>query len=302
MDEKLKLVIENYEREHKKFLALYTLGGKIENVGGNLLLFISLKAGSIGRFEKIMHVIFFFWCIVYSDSKTGGFKFGIILYIITHLCIMFFGTWSVKFSFNKLEKIKEECTNYFQNFLVEMYQKNGIIRNDVTKRDEVWFEEEDSLFVTSGMFCTDLVINIPQLYIEFTGKKSFTDSKSGLSSVKQNIASVEFTDKFEVLVPKGMELECMKYLTPSRQIEMLRTDVWDSLKNLSFRDGMMMGYMIEDFGSYTPYINVYSRKSIMKNFEEAENYCKKVNRLANSAYKSCIQLREIMKTEEFLYE
>lgn len=86
----------------------------------------------------------------------------------------------------------------------------------------------------------------------------------------------------------------MKYLTPTRQLAMIQAHIWDDIRQMTFYNGRIVGYMTNGFGGYIPGIDVYNRKSILKSFEDVENYCQNVGRLARSAHSTYLQLEKIM--------
>ena len=298
MDENLRMFISTNERDHKKFLTTYKTGKKLDRFGSNLLIFIGPGYEEIGRLEKTAHGFILLFCILFSDMATKGIKLGLFIYVILHLLIMMAGRYITNFSKVKLDAIQEECTKYYNEFRADMYRKSGIMQDSETGTDEICFENSGNLKVVSGMFTADFNSDMPEIYIGCRKNKCDLplESKSGkdLCSMKQNIASVEFTDKFEVLVEEGTELECMKYLTPSRQFEMLQAPIWNDIRQMTFYNGRVVGCMTNEFGGYIPGINVYNYKSILKSFEDVENYCQNVARLAFSAHSTYLQLEKIM--------
>lgn len=59
--------------------------------------------------------------------------------------------------------------------------------------------------------------------------------------MKKNIASTEFNKKFLVFIPEELEKECMKFLSPARQVEMVRTSAFDRLCDIHIENGRITG-------------------------------------------------------------
>lgn len=293
MDEHLRMCISTNERDHKKFLQIYKTGTKLDKFGSDLLIFVGPELERIGRIEKITHFFILLICISAWNAKISLF-----IYVMLHLLIMMAGRWIIRFSSGKLDAIQEECTKHYDKFRYDMYRKNGIMQNSENGRDEICFENSGNMKVVSGMFTAEFNSGVPEIYIGCRKNKCDLplESRSGkdLCSMRHNIASVEFTDKFDILVEEGTELKCMKYLTPTRQLAMIQAHIWDDIRQMTFYNGRIVGYMTNGFGGYIPGIDVYNRKSILKSFEDVENYCQNVGRLARSAHSTYLQLEKIM--------
>lgn len=301
MDANLEMLISTHERNHKKYLTIFNIGVKLDTFGSDL--FIIFGPGASGEYaglEKFVHFVILLIDIAFSYAATGSMVAGLIVYAAFHLILKFAGKMMLDTGSEKLLAIREDCSKRYVEFQEDMLQKNRIYRNQYGE-DEIHFVDTDSLVVTNGHFRGDLGIDIPPMYIQcfdhFLAIPEDSIQGKPLSRIDQHISSVEFTDKFEVSTVAGRERDCMKYLTPSRQLAILRSNAWDCIKALKICDGKVYADMTENLNEYeyTPYINVFNYKSILKTFKEMEEYCLAVKNLANSAHDSFLQLEQTLK-------
>ena len=175
------------------------------------------------------------------------------------------------------------------SFRQEQYQENGIIRG--TTSDVVRFDH--NFAITSGFFEGDMTTSCQPMLIG-TSWFDYAEGTEDYVDMKNNIASVEFNKKFHIYVPEEKKADCMKFLTPTRQVAMIRSDAFEDMDSILISQGRIHAETNVDFERPNESIDPFSFSSILTLFEEAEKYCRETRECAEKFYNSYLKMNEMI--------
>ena len=113
--------------------------------------------------------------------------------------------------------------------------------------------------------------------------------------MRKNVASVEFNNKFNVFVPAQMERDCMKFLSPSRQLEMIRTSAFDRIEQIHISFGKIQGNTQDIVLRPKEQIDIHNCPSIRKVYEEIQEYCQDIRQMADDIQMEYLQIVKIVE-------
>ena len=184
---------------------------------------------------------------------------------------------------------------WFAQFQQEQYKKNGIVRGE--KEDEVRYE--GNLVVKNGFFEGDIQSELTLLHIYCMKNLKRSDwldgTLNGCITMRKNVASVEFNNKFNVFVPAQMERDCMKFLSPSRQLEMIRTSAFDRIEQIHISFGKIQGNTQDIVLRPKEQIDIHNCPSIRKVYEEIQEYCQDIRQMADDIQMEYLQIVKIVE-------
>lgn len=301
MDRNIMGFISDNESNRKKYLKIYKLGCGLERFGKNGILLFQCYS----KIELFIHILVILNFPLFGYNKIG-FLTGLIIYICLHLVIKAVGDYFCKTYGEKLNLMQQQCQDKLDDFWFKQYQDNKIIRRQ--DYDEVKFDH--GLIVRNGAFEADLQTDCDPVLIfclrDKEAKEKYKDERNKYNDredryeyidMKNNIASTEFNQKFGVLVVPDKVHECMKFLSPSRQLQMIRMSAFDKIREIYIDGGKIHADTTSCFVRPWMEIDVYSSKSIQKSFEEVEEYCCNIRRMADEFHDCYLQIYELVKKQ-----
>lgn len=301
MDDEIKEFISDNERKHKKYLQLYRIACMVEMFGNNGILLFECSS----KIELFIHILVILEFPFFGYGKVGFLK-GLIIYICLHLIIKAIGGYFIKIFKGKLDMIQQTCQDKLDDFCYRQYQDKKIIKgNDY---DEVRFDH--NLIVRNGIFEADLQVDCEPVSIYCLGNKeakeqyknerekyNYDENRYEYIEMKKNIASTEFNQKFGVLVQPDKVHECMKFLSPSRQLQMIHMTAFDKIREIYISAGKICADTTSCFERPGMKIDVYVSKSIQKSFQEVEEYCCNIRKMADEFHNSYFQICELVNNQ-----
>lgn len=296
MNQNLREYIQQNDKEQKKCLGMYKLAVKIRRFGltGFYItdpepsIFIDDEETADGwkKIKFLFHLLAFTAGFFATENLT----LVLIVYIAIHAAFVAVGQYLHEQYRKKLEGIGYECQNLLNSFFQEQYQENGIIRG--ANSDVLCFDH--NFILTSGSFEADLYNNCQPMVINAGDCICVPDGTEDYINMRHNIASVEFNKKFKVYVPEDRKADCMKFLTPTRQVAMIRSAAFDEMDSMYLNQGKM--HVETDFIFQRPdeIVNPFSFASMLTLFENAEIYCREVREGAERFYDSYLKITEMI--------
>ena len=289
MNENLKEEIKLDEKEHKAQLLRYNLSKILENFGIRSFWLTytdpTVDWGFLGklvfaavRFAIRMFPVVFLCNIVASIFRAKGNPIiYLILYIAIYLTAALVGH-SLRENFElKLNILDRSCREKRENFFSELCEENNITPQIFC--DEIYFE--DGIKINAN---GDIVLSAPKQTVSFKlySKKNYVDLNKYLEKshdlskdeqkMDKNIASIEFNDKFGIIIHKSNEHECMKYFSPTLQSQMIKSKVLAECYDIETNYKEITAKTDNKF-QRPEQINIFDSKPIIEYFEETENYC-----------------------------
>lgn len=290
MTENLKAFITKNETEQREFLEYYNAGSALYNFGEKGLTLDYDENSGAGRAGVLLRLgmLLALICI------TGRFLIGLIAYVGIHLLIQKIGGKIRDTYQEKLDKIQVECQNSLDQFRKLNYKQNGILWGK--RGDEIRFDQ--NLVVRGSSFEADIQSDLSQMHIyclKNSEKKFWKRQKvDKCISMKKNIASLEFNRNFQVFLPEEQEREGMKFLSPVRQVEMIKASAFDGFRSIHIETGRLYGIMKDSYNPPNGRIDVYKYQPIGKYFSDVEEYCRNMRLRADKVQNSYIQIANII--------
>lgn len=290
MTDSLKAFISQNEKEQKKFLTYYNVGDAIYTYGENSLNMDYYEGTGMDKCRLSFRIFLLVMLIFITDRIL----IGIAVYIGIHLLIRKAGE-KISITYQqKLEKIQSVCQRSLDEFRKMSYEQNGILSGE--KGDEIRFA--NNLVVREDSFEAAIQSAISPMHIyclQNSGKKHWLDTEiEECINMKKNIASTEFNKKFLVFIPEELEKECMKFLSPARQVEMVRTSAFDRLCDIHIENGRITGELKDSYSRPDRTIDIYKYQLIGKFFSEVEEYCHNMKEMADNIQNSYTQITNIV--------
>ena len=117
--------------------------------------------------------------------------------------------------------------------------------------------------------------------------------------INDKIASVEFNNKFGVVTDKKNELKCMKYLSPTVQAGMIKSNDLKEFGYIYTSEKEICLYV--EYNMPVPEVDmlrfIYSEKPLKKYLREAEDYCKRVEKRSNEIFSKFEKIEFMRGTE-----
>ena len=291
MEEELKNFIAKSEKNQRSFLTMYALGKSICDFGVNGFNIGYLLMGFLGKIKLLFRLLIMGGLMLAVEDCAMGFY----LYCGIHLAIIVFGGILWQIYATKLNNLEKECQDSLNKFQQEQYKKNGIVRGE--KEDEVRYE--GNLVVKNGFFEGDIQSELTLIHIYCMKNLKRSDwldgTLNGCITMRKNVASVEFNNKFNVLVPAQMERDCMKFLSPSRQLEMIRTSAFDRIEQVHISVGKIQGNTQDIVLRPKEQIDIHNCSSIRKVYEEIQEYCQDIRQMADNIQMEYLQIVKIVE-------
>ena len=296
MNQNLREYIQQNDKEQKKCLGMYKLAVKIRRFGltgfyitdpePSIFIDDDETADGWKKIKFLFHLLAF----TAGFFATENFTLVLIVYIAIHAAFVAVGQYLHEQYRKKLEGIGYECQNLLNSFFQEQYQENGIIRG--ANSDVLCFDH--NFILTSGFFEADLHNNCQPMVINAGDCICVPDGTEDYINMRHNIASVEFNKKFKVYVPEDRKADCMKFLTPTRQVAMIRSAAFDEMDSMYLNQGKM--HVETDFRFQRPdeIVNPFSFASMLTLFENAEIYCREIREGAERFYDSYLKITEMI--------
>lgn len=296
MNQNLREYIQQNDKEQKKCLGMYKLAVKIRRFGltgfyitdpePSIFIDDDETADGWKKIKFLFHLLAF----TAGFFATENFTLVLIVYIAIHAAFVAVGQYLHEQYRKKLEGIGYECQNLLNSFFQEQYQENGIIRG--ANSDVLCFDH--NFILTSGFFEADLHNNCQPMVINAGDCICVPDGTEDYINMRHNIASVEFNKKFKVYVPEDRKADCMKFLTPTRQVAMIRSAAFDEMDSMYLNQGKM--HVETDFIFQRPdeIVNPFSFASMLTLFENAEIYCREIREGAERFYDAYLKITEMI--------
>ncbi len=296
MNQNLREYIQQNDKEQKKCLGMYKLAVKIRRFGltgfyitdpePSIFIDDDETADGWKKIKFLFHLLAF----TAGFFAIENFTLVLIVYIAIHAAFVAVGQYLHEQYRKKLEGIGYECQNLLNSFFQEQYQENGIIRG--ANSDVLCFDH--NFILTSGFFEADLHNNCQPMVINAGDCICVPDGTEDYINMRHNIASVEFNKKFKVYVPEDRKADCMKFLTPTRQVAMIRSAAFDEMDSMYLNQGKM--HVETDFIFQWPdeIVNPFSFASMLTLFENAEIYCREIREGAERFYDAYLKITEMI--------
>ena len=292
MQENLKQYLERNEADRKQFLRMYHIGTRLQEFGKNaLLLFFSEQS----KVELFVHL--FILLIV-------GASFPAWLFLKVHIGSNL-GLYALgKFYFRriwgrKLDDMQLECQERLNEFADQQYQEKRIVKNrELCGGDYVVFG--DDTVVKNNCILSSIEAGCDPVSIyclaDSSANANYNCNRPNFTDMKSKVASLEFNKRFGVLVKKNWEREGMKFLSPTRQLNMIRSTDFEDVSEITIENGRVKVTMPKEHIS-RPYtdVNVYFCQALEKPFKEVANYCTSMRVMADRMYGTYTRVAEILQ-------
>lgn len=304
MNDSLKTDLKKQEATHKKRLLQFKIAKWVETFGIRAFRLFVRKSDDtdmipfvilFGLIRFVIHLIpallIFVIEIVLLRIERGILWNLLAVYVIFYLIVWRVGKLLRQKFENDLMALEYECNGKRAQFFQQLCIEKNITRGKFY--DEIVFDNGIAL-QSDGIVRADA----PEQNVSFRifNLKNYKDSedRNSLSPYEQtmekNIASTDFNQKFVVAVIKGNERECIKYFSPSRQLQMIKSTVLSQCHHISIEEKKFRATI--DFEIERPHaIDIFSFESVLKNFESVEKYCEEFSNKANEVYADLIEIK-----------
>lgn len=293
MQENLKEFLDRNEADRKQYLKMFNAGTKMKDYVKNaLLLFFTEQS----KAELFLHI--FILIIVGASFPAGYFVrlhliFNLGLYAIGkfYLCRV----WGAK-----LNKMEKECQKRLDEFTSRQYEENKIVKDpNYGGEDYVVYGDDTVIKSTSILSSIEVSCDPVSIYslTDAREEAQYCSDRENAVDMKSKVASLEFNKNFGVLVKKNWEKEGMKFLSPSRKLNMLHSSDFAAVAKIDIANGKIKiknkrGYLMRPNG----YMYVYDKNSpLEKPFQEIFQYCSCMRKLTDEMYHSYIRIAEILQ-------
>lgn len=292
MQENLRQYLERNEADHKKYLQMYEIGIKLQSFGKNaLLLFFTEQS----RAELILHMFILF--IVGASLPVDPFlrvHFGFNLGMYALGKFYFCRTWG-----EKLDNMQTECQKRLDEFIDTQYHEKRIIKNPKRYGEDYVVFGDDTMvqnnYILSSIEASCDPVSIYCLW-NSDGMAHYNCNSENGTDMKSKVASLEFNKRFGVVVNKNWEREGMKFLSPTRQLNMIRSRDFESISEIVINHGRMKVTMPnERVQSPSSRVCVYCREPLEKPFREMAEYCTNMRKMADRMYYTYMRIAEILQ-------
>ena len=293
MDNELKQQIQEGNKERKRYLRMIRIGTMMMNFGKRWMGREDGETRYSSLFARIALVVILF--------GTGlGIVPIVTIYIVLHLGIYFVGNQIFDVFTDKLRAFegtwKDKYHRYFAEKAFDSNIKFDVDGNYVEYMEEgLLIDERGMVYATLKEPITDIYLYILKNNGDF---KSFSDLKFNAKEdtvvMNDKIASVDFNQKFGVITDKEYELESMKYLSPSRQLKMVKTPALEKFYNIHIGDYSFRA-RTDNHVEMPGGINAYEKKNLMKYFEEAEQYCLDMKAMADKVHADYLEIAFLLE-------
>ncbi len=263
--------INEFENRHKKYGNLYYRGITLKTNGiRGLVFWYDVE----GFFRGIFHFFVRAFPLIFAVLFTMNFKVPLAIYAGIHIALGVSGAVMEKIGLQNLLSLNEEVECCHKKYAQEKFAEYGITKGTV------YFD--NGVAVSSGYVKVELGRDCGCLNIYQRDKRNentlYKDAKLNLDKdtmdLSSFIASVEFNNKYGVLINKNTRVKCVSFLSPSIQMEMIRkSDAVSVFDNIKIRDSILSaetGYKVETI----PTISIFSMEPLLSYyFSEVDRYC-----------------------------
>lgn len=286
MDAELTAKVRKCENRHKVYLVTL-IGSKIMESWGKrgLWPFIGDEIRWLVSLLGHLPLLFLFYAILQNMIAAAAVYLGI------HLIAFAAGLWLHKSFEKKLTDLGTESVQLHSAYFLERCGKHGIegsIYGSIYG-GEVPFE--DGVVIGSGRLCAPMrkdygAIRICRLDVCDDWDEYYTvkyDHNNPRQTMEQNIASLDFNNKFGVLTDKTNELNCMKYLSPALQLKMIKAKGIERFKKIEVNGNWFCA--VTNITVETPSdIQIFRWKPLQWHFREVDRYCSEMRSMADTVY------------------
>lgn len=298
MDESLKKEVRFNQKKHRRYLRMYRLGEFLKDLSSNV------SSSDYGPQSK-KAIAFVVLTMLVSFLLT----FKVLRALL--VCIGFFIVYSLvgsilfKVFTRKLSGLEEDCKRSLNQYSAEQYEKYGIsdgrtfsnisvtspdYRFDISElpcHGEVRFE--DGVKISNNFLLADMRKDYGDVIFYLLGKKEerlvFEQCKNGNKTcVNNKVSSVEFNRKFGVFYgDNSSELQCMKYLSPAMQLDMIKAEKISNFSNIRIKSHclcMNTGKSVD----LPSELNIFEKKPLVKYYQEVEKFSKDMRQMGDEVY------------------
>lgn len=306
MDDLLKKEIGENEEKHKQYLKSYRFGEFLKDMRKNAAEHGKNPTPLTGKSSFAL-----FGLVVVSYLLTFKIWAAILVFIVINIILTSVGKKMYKQNGAKLEELAPICRHSLEEYSAKRYEEYGIC-DARTITDIVYKLNLDSYYdlvdpdiselPRYGAVCFDDGVIIRNHYLDATMRKTFgninfyqlenenertlfEEQKRELAScINDKISSLDFNKKFGIVFrDSSSELLCMKYLSPSMQLNMIRADKIRNFSSIHI-EGKYLSMLTGKTVDLPTDFYIYDKKPLMEYYNEVDTYCKKMRKMADEVY------------------
>lgn len=286
--ENLKDKIQDFEKRHKKYGKLYYRGEAIKNNG---IRGVAFWYECDGFFKGILHFLLREIPLVFTALIFMNLIVPLIIYAVIHIALGITGYVMERIGEKNLLLLEKEVKCCHNSYAEEKFAEFGISRGTICF--------DNGVAVSSGYVEVDLGRDCGCLNIYQLNKK---DEKTTFKEVKSNhvednsefnsmIASVDFNNKYGVMIHTDTKLKCMSFLSPSVQVGMIRkADEISAFDSLKIRGSVLSadtGYKVAPISS----VSIFSLYPLIGHyFDEVDTYCQSLSDISYKVLENVSQI------------
>lgn len=197
----------------------------------------------------------------------------------------------------RLRKIETEYTPIHTQYICDQLSRHGISDGNMQYGNATI--ASGTVAVTMNKGCKKLEIfqtEIPEDDLEFYNRsRNLLPDEVVLNS---KIASVQFNKKFGVITDKGQEIDAFNFLSPSLQINLIKTNGLKKFSNIRIMQNFFLAKTTHTVDAPNSVINAFSKKSFLKCFEEIDKYCHDMRKMGDTVSEELQKLGDIIENDQ----
>lgn len=276
MDEILAKRILEGEKQHKKFLGLYTFGNKLITSAKRVVNpFRDGLRGIPGFCLKVTCCLLLFAVLDFIPI--------LIIYGAYHLIALIVGKILDKTYEKKLYELGEEYRSIQMDYFLGQQKLFGIDNGAVHYDDGVTVASGSVCMRTTRDFGTIKILQLEKMEEQNEYISQKTNPSPYQSLMHDMISSREFNTKYAVIVPKGEERECISYLSPTVQVKMIQSKELAKYSNI-FIENQVLSARTGITVNSPNVIDPFSKKRLSKYFDDIVEYCKQIRKMGDTVH------------------
>lgn len=288
MNEELKLEMQAGDKKRKRYNQRMRTGDMVCTYGAHWLPY---DGEVIRPFNLISRIILIIILIDFGLDFWGV----LIAYAAIHIITYVVGKM-VRNAYNeKIKNLEQEWQDKLSAFFRERLLERGL--NASGKDFEDGVSVSHTGFVSARLeehqLCKMNIYNLDN----FEDSEKFKECKRAKDMsyliLNDSIASVDFNKKWGVVSYEFEKLEAMKYLTPTKQLKLLKTPA-EKFYNIKI-DGSLFFANVKRSLKYPEGVNMYQKKKLIQYFETVEKYCIDLEQMTNEIHAEFEEMRFLFK-------
>lgn len=306
MDDLLKKEIEENAEKHQKYLKSYRFGEFLKDLQKNAAEHGKNPTPQTGKSSMA-----FLGLVIVSYLLTRKIWAAILVFIGINVILTLIGKKMYKKYGAKLEELARICRHSLEEYSDKQYKEYGIC--DAREIADIAYklsldsyydliDPDISELPRYGAVCFDDGVIIRNHYLDATMRKTFGNinfyqlenenertlfeeqKRELVSCINDKISSLDFNKKFGIVFrDSSSELLCMKYLSPSMQLNMIRADKIRNFSSIHI-DGKYLSMLTGKVVKLPTDFYIYDKKPLREYYSEVDTYCKEMRKMADEVY------------------